>query len=116
MKYQVIKMHRSEFPDPIVIFKGDRLIIGEKYEGPESWNDWYFCETPSQTTGWVPRQVIKWLCDNQGEAQQHYSAKEMDVDEGEVLIGIRSLNGWIWCQHPVSKEEGWVPAENLVQI
>ena len=116
MKYQVIKMHRSEFPDPIVIFKGDSLIIGEKYEGPESWDNWFFCETLSQTRGWVPGQIIKWLQGNEGEAQQNYSAKEMDIEEGDILIGINHLNGWIWCQHPVSEEEGWVPAENLVQI
>ena len=45
MKYQVIKTHQSEFPNPIMISKGERLIIGEKYDEHDAWNDWYFCET-----------------------------------------------------------------------
>ncbi|PHI28902.1 SH3 domain-containing protein [Budvicia aquatica] len=99
MKYRVIKQHTSEYPNPIVMAKGDRLIIGEKFDDNQAWNDWYFCETQDRVKGWVPKQVINWLSGNQGE----------------VLTGIKELNGWIWCQHPDSKEEGWVPAENLVQ-
>lgn len=116
MKYQVIKEHRSEFPNPIIILKGDKLVIGEKSDEHEAWNDWYFCETRDQVKGWVPKQVIKWLKGNEGEALEDYTAKEMDVDEGEILSGTKILNGWIWCQNLSSKEEGWVPAENLIHI
>lgn len=116
MKYQVIKKHINEFPEPITIFKGDKLMIGEKSDAHEAWNDWYFCETQSQLTGWVPKQVIKFLKDNEGEVLENYTAKEMDVDEGEILIGERELNGWIWCKKDSSGEEGWIPSENLVHI
>ncbi len=116
MKYQVIKMHRNEFPNPIIISKGDRLIIGEKSDEHEAWDDWCFCETQDQIKGWVPKQVIKWVSDSEGEALENYCAKEMDVNDGEILIGAKILNGWVWCQNPSSKEEGWVPVENLVQI
>lgn len=109
-------MHKSEFPNPINFSKGDRLIIGEKSDEHEAWNDWYFCETQDRNNGWVPKQVIKWLGNNEGEALENYTAKEMDVDEGEVLIGIKVLNGWVWCQNPSSKEEGWVPLENLATL
>lgn len=115
MEYRVIKQHTSEFPNPMVISKGERLTVGEKSDDNEAWKGWYFCETQDQIKGWVPKQVINWLSGNQGEALENYTAKEMDVSEGEVLTGIKELNGWIWCQHPDSKEEGWVPAENLVQ-
>lgn len=116
MKYQVIKKHQSEFPNPIIFSKGERLIIGEKSDEREAWNDWYFCEAPNQIKGWVPKQVIKWLSDNEGEALEDYSAKEMDVDKGEILIGVKELNGWVWCQNSSSKEEGWVPVENLILV
>lgn len=115
-RYQVIKKHRSEFPDPVVISKGDKLVIGEKYEEHEAWNDWFFCETQDGARGWVPKQVLHWLGSHEGRALEDYSAKEMDVEKGEVLIGLKSLNGWIWCRHPSSGEEGWVPAENLVPV
>ena len=116
MKYQVIKKHKSEFPNPIIITKGDKLIIGEKSDKHEAWNDWYFCETQDQIKGWVPKQIIKWLSDNEGEVLENYSAQEMDVDEGALLTGTKKLNGWIWCQNLSSKDEGWVPLENLVQV
>ncbi len=115
MEYRVIKQHTSEFPNPMVISKGERLTVGEKSDDNEAWKGWYFCETQDQIKGWVPMQIIDWFNDHEGEARESYSAKEMDVNVGEVLTGTKELNGWIWCQHPDSKEEGWVPAENLVQ-
>jgi hypothetical protein len=116
MKYQVIKKHKSENPNPVIIFKGDKLIIGEKYHECEDWDDWYFCETPNHIKGRVPKQVIKWLSSNEGEALANYFAKEMDVEEGDLLTGTKKLNGWVWCLNLSSQEAGWVPIENLVQI
>lgn len=116
MKYQVITAHRSEYPNPIMMTKGDKLIIGEKSDDNEIWNDWYLCEAPNHVTGWVPKQVITFFNDNEGEASEDYSAKELNVEEGEHLIATKELNGWVWCQNPSSKEEGWVPLENLTQI
>ena len=43
------------------------------------------------------------------------TARELDVDEGDVLIGSRTLNGWLWC-HRLSQapaEAGWVPLAHL---
>ena len=116
MKYQVIEQHRSEFPNPIIVTKGDKLIVGEKSDENEIWNNWYLCETQHHVTGWVPGQIIKMLSDNEGEVLEDYSAKEMDVDVNDQLVGTRELNGWIWCQNLASNEEGWVPAENLKRI
>ncbi len=117
MEYQVIKRYKSECQNPIIIFKGDTFSIDEKYNDDwDGWDDWYFCETQEQIKGWVPKQVIKWLSNNEGEALANYFAKEMDVDEGELLTGIKELNGWVWCKNLSSKEEGWVPIKNLVRI
>jgi hypothetical protein len=116
MKYKVIKMHRSEYPNPIVISKGDRLMIGEKSDDHEAWEGWYFCQTLKGIQGWVPQQIIQWISEDQGEALDDYSAIEMDVDEGQVLTATKTLNGWVWCQNSDSKAQGWVPLENLIQI
>ena len=113
-KYTVIKMHTSEFENPLMLSMGDRLIIGEKSDDYEAWDGWYFCETEKHSKGWVPEQIIKWLGDKEGEALEAYWAKEMNVEKGEVLMGSQILNGWVWCQRPSTKEEGWVPLENLL--
>ncbi len=116
MKYLVIKAHRSEFPDPITLKQGDRLTIGEKYNGPEQWDGWYFCTTPGHAGGWVPQQIIERLYGDEGRALEDYTAAELDVDAGDLLTGAKTLNGWIWCRHLSEDSEGWVPLENLQRV
>lgn len=113
IKLVVTKPHRSEYPDPISFDKGAPLCIGEKYSGSENWEDWYLCSTLGQKEGWVPRQVIERINDVSGIAKEAYTAKELDVDPGEVLLGSKELNGWIWCMRLSRSEEGWVPLKNI---
>ncbi|HHR3734686.1 TPA: SH3 domain-containing protein [Salmonella enterica] len=102
--------HRSEYPDPIMFTKGTRIIIGEKYEGNEDWNDWYFCTVPNHSGGWVPAQLIE-QSDKPGHgvAKDDYTAKELDVNEGDKFQSIKYLNGWLWCRRLSDNEIGWVP-------
>jgi hypothetical protein len=51
-----------------------------------------------------------------GRALEDYTAKELNVQEGELLIGSRVLNGWLWCEKTVSTDSGWVPLENLKEV
>ncbi len=111
-QYLVIRDHTSEYPEPITFAKGAPLTVGEKYEGPESWDDWLFCETPGQKGGWVPAQIIE-IVNDKTRAREDYTARELNVREGDLLIGSRALNGWIWCSGIDSLEHGWVPLENL---
>lgn len=112
-KLVVIEPHRSEYPFPITFDKGAPLHIGEKYTGSENWEEWYFCSTPGQKDGWVPGQVIERIDDASGIAKEAYTAKELDVDTGEVLMGFKELNGWIWCRRLSQSDEGWVPLKNV---
>jgi hypothetical protein len=113
--YLVIKDHTSEFPEPITLRKGDPLVAGEKYEGPEGWDNWIFCESPGQKGGWVPAQMIEIVDDRVARAREDYTARELNVKEGDYLLGTETLNGWAWCRRCGSAESGWVPLENLVE-
>jgi len=115
-KYLVTQDHTSEYPEPITFDKGAPLIVGEKYEGPENWNDWFFCWTPGQQGGWVPAQVIEILDGQTARARESYTARELDVKQGETVLGARTLNGWVWCEHLNRSASGWVPLENLQEI
>lgn len=115
-KYLVASPHESEFPSPITFRKGDPLVVGEEYEGSEGWDNWFFCSTPGQEPGWVPGQVIERRGDSSGRALDDYTARELSVLEGELLIGTRILNGWVWCEKSGSTESGWVPLENLKEV
>ncbi|PWF23046.1 SH3 domain-containing protein [Corticimicrobacter populi] len=116
MRYIVVRPHRSEYPDPIRLVIGDVFVIGECYEGPESWDDWFFCTLPGHPGGWVPSQVIERQDDGMGRALEDYCARELDIDTGDILDGGRMLNGWIWCRRNADGESGWVPQDNLKPV
>ncbi len=115
-KYRVIRPHESEFPRPITFKKGAPLVVGEEYTGSEPWDNWFLCSTPGQEPGWVPGQVIARLDGTAGRALDDYTARELDVQEGEVLICTRTLNGWLWCEKSGGSASGWVPGDNLEEF
>ena len=108
-RYLVIQDHTSEYPEPITFEKGAPLTVGEKYEGPEGWDNWFFCESPGRKGGWVPAQIIERVEGDAGRAREDYTARELNVQQGDVLLGSRTLNGWVWCEQFGGSESGWVP-------
>lgn len=114
-EYLVVLDHVSEFPEPLTFSKGAVLSVGERYEGPEDWNDWYSCTTPGQQPGWVPSSVLEFLDDGRARALEDYTARELDVHIGETVLGSRVLQGWVWCQRPDASASGWVPLANLTK-
>lgn len=114
--YKAIKQHISEYPDPITLSKGDNITIGEEYQGPEGWDNWYLCSAEGQKDGWVPGQVIEKTSEKTGIAKEAYTARELNINEGDTLTGSRTLNGWLWCTRLSDRAEGWVPLENLQEI
>ena len=111
MEYIVIENYRTEYPNPIFLEKGEKVVIGE--ESGENWPNWIFCtKMDGSNKGWVPKQIIKQE-NNYGIISEDYSAKELDVDKGIIVEGIKELNGWLWLMNKETKEIGWVPMENL---
>lgn len=45
MKNYTVKKHRSNYPNPLTLVKGQSVIVGEVYKGTENWEDWIFCTT-----------------------------------------------------------------------
>lgn len=115
MNYIVTAAHRSEFPHPITLRRGQALVVGERYEGPEGWDDWFLCEAEGQQPGFMPAPVIGRDAQGGAFATEDYCARELDVDPGQILRGLRILNGWAWCV-PENGEPGWVPLEKLRAI
>ncbi|AIZ33180.1 SH3 domain-containing protein [Pseudomonas sp. K1(2024)] len=116
MNYVVIERHRSEYPKPISFAQGVRLQIGQRYEGDKGWEDWYLCHCAGQEAGWVPAQVIERLGVGEGRSLEPYSAHELDVDPGQVMVGLRPLNGWLWCRRQRNGELGWLPMHKLRRL
>ena len=111
--YLVIQAHASEFPAPMRVRKGDRVAVGERYDGPEGWPDWYLCTPADQEAGFVPAQFLDRHADGSATMLEDFTNKELDVAQGEILRGERELNGWVWVVRLIGEEAGWVPLENL---
>lgn len=113
MNYEVIEAHESNYPNPITIKKGTKVKVGDKYNGPENWEKWRYCYTlDNRTEGWVPEQLL--VIENEyGIILEDYTAKELNVEKGEIIKGMRELNGWLWCIKIIDGDEGWLPKEKL---
>ena len=111
MEYKVKKEYQSHYKDPITLSIGDIVILGEE-EKEEKWKGWIWAEHNSQS-GWIPLQIVEVMPESKGKIKENYSAKELDVKKGEVVVSIKEMNGWLWVMNE-KNEEGWIPAENVV--
>ncbi|MDR1134159.1 MAG: hypothetical protein LBL05_08330 [Synergistaceae bacterium] len=113
MKYIVIENHRTEFPDPIILKQGEKVIIGEE---SANWPNWVFCtKSDGSNKGWIPKQIINSESDY-GNITEDYSAKELDIDIGTIVEGMRELNDWLWLKNKKTNEIGWVPVKKLRKL
>jgi len=109
MTYIVIEQHETEYPNPIKLKAGERVIIGE--ESTDTWFNWVFCtKIDGSNEGWVPKQIIEY---DSGIISQDYSAKELNVEKGMIVEGIKELNGWLWSKIKSTDEKGWIPLEKI---
>lgn len=109
MKIKIIKSYVTVYPNPLILNPGDKIILGEE-EKEEKWLGWIFCEFKGNK-GWVPKSIIETTDNVHGVITEFYSAKELDVSEGEFLDYINALNGWLLLKNDKG-ETGWVPHEN----
>ncbi|EHW9643500.1 hypothetical protein K3295_003842 [Salmonella enterica subsp. enterica serovar Coeln] len=110
VRFTAIGRHISEYPDPLSFTRGTSLIIHERYEGKEGWDDWFYCTIPGRTGGWVPGQLLARSEETyRGIAKEDYTARELEVEKGDEVAGLRSLNGWMWCERLSDGQTGWVP-------
>lgn len=113
LDYVVVRPHTSEFPAPMILKRGDRVSVGERYDGPEGWPDWYLCSVPGQEAGFVPAQILDRHADGTATMQEDFTNRELTVVEGDELYGERRLNGWLWATRRADAATGWVPLDNV---
>ena len=112
-EYIVTKDWENSNVDPIELVLGDCVEISKVSDDISPWDNWIYCTcVRTQKRGWVPVQIIE-VTDGVGTAKEVYTAKELTVKSGDVIIGERELNGWIWATLRLSEDCGWVPKENI---
>lgn len=116
MRYYItIKKWKSNYPNPIKLEQNEIVSIKQKENDNPNWKGWIFCETLN-ASGWVPEQIINRINTNKGLIIEKYSAKEMNIYKGEIVIELKELNGWIWAKRKIGDNEGWLPKEILKEI
>ncbi|MBT3785243.1 hypothetical protein HOF92_09710, partial [bacterium] len=86
----------------------ESLSIGRRdHEFP----GWIWVETKDGNEGWAPEKILE-IVGNLGVTSENYSARELDVDQGELLDVMRELNGWFLVQKQ-NGETGWISSSCL---
>lgn len=111
--FKTTAFHRTEYECPIKLEKGESVTLGERAP-EENWKDWIWAENNRGDGGWVPVQLIDCSEDgSRGTVLEDYSARELNVDPGEEITKIKTLNGWTWVRRTSDGEEGWIPDETI---
>lgn len=108
-QYITIKTWTPVYKNPLLLYKGERVKVGRE---DDEWKGWIWCITKNNS-GWVPKQIIKFITETEGEILENYSAEELEVDLNEKISAIKETNGWILGRHERTGKEGWLPKEIL---
>ena len=115
MEYIVVKERETDYPDPIIIKKGDIVITYEKCN-VVGWKNWIKCEV-NRKTGWVPIQILKIINNWNTIANKDYTANELTIKIGDRFIKENEMNGWSFgFLKNEPKNEGWIPNENIQEM
>jgi len=111
--FKTIASHKTEYENPIKLDKGEHVKLGERAP-EENWRDWIWAESGTHKGGWVPVQLIDFSADkSSGVILENYSAKELNIEKGESVVKIKTLNGWTWVRRTSDNNEGWIPNETI---
>jgi len=118
--YLAIKDWTTTFNYPIIVSKGDKILIDllKKEDNPD-WQGWFWC-TFREAEGWIPEQIVDVIESNTISAGavviESYSAQELNVKTGENVLGEKILNGWLWCKKEGEETYGWLPLSVLEEL
>ena len=118
-KYIVVCKWVESYENPIILKKDEKVVVNLAIKETDlEWVNWVWCIAGNGMTGWVPIQILNGCETLPNEWQiaialEDYSAYELPVNQDEIVIGSRYLNGWLWCRKENSTKEGWVPIRCL---
>ncbi len=113
-KYITIRPWQGNAPYYLEVKKDDIVTIKKPLDKPE-WKDWLWCENTTNS-GFIPENIIKIIDETTGKVLEDYSAKELNVGAGEIIVGFKRHHGWLYGKHEISLDEGWLPNEILLKL
>lgn len=111
MRARILKAYQAQYPDPIVLQSGAVVSLGKT--DPE-FPGWIWATSLiSGKSGWVPEPFLARDGD-EARCLREYSARELDVREGDLVSVLEELSGWAWVESE-SGLTGWVPQSHLAR-
>lgn len=105
--FKILKTYKTQYENPIILNIGEIVKLGEE----EKWKGWIWAENKTNK-GWIPIQILEISQDKKtGKILEYYSAKELNVEQGDTIKKIKSINGWTWSKNIKNNNEGWIPDE-----
>ena len=103
---RVISGYTRVYEDPVAFRAGEPITLGRE---DDEYPGWIWCTDSRGRSGWVPLTIV----DREAAvARQDYSALELSVEPGALLMIEQEESGWALCRN-ASGERGWVPLANL---
>jgi hypothetical protein len=103
MRYIILEDRISDYPNPIILKKNQKVRIGQVYQS-DKWKNWIRCYS-EDNEGWVPEQIVRRTNDEFGIIMEDYSANELSVKKNDSIHLIRRMNGWILGYNDNKSEE-----------
>ena len=103
----MIRSYRAQYPDPIVIRRGETVALGER---DAEYPGWIWATAADGRRGWVPEHFLS-IEGNRGQTLRDYSAVELDVAEGMLVTVLEEILGWARVE--ADRGSGWVPLSHL---
>jgi hypothetical protein len=109
MRARLLSAYRNQYRTPLQFRTGQIVELGVR---DEEWPAFAWVRTPDGGAGWAPVAWLRVLDGNRAEALRDYSARELDVDGGELVKLHHEHGGWWWSER-ANGAQGWLPARDL---
>jgi uncharacterized protein YgiM (DUF1202 family) len=97
------------YTDPLTVRAGETLTVGRR---DDEWPGWVWVTNEARKSGWMPEAFVEVLAEERGKVRRDYTARELELREGETVTVLDNESGWFWAQ-TADGRTGWAPASHL---
>jgi SH3-like domain-containing protein len=109
MHATVLETYTVQYPDPINVSAGARVIVDRR---DDRFTHWLWCRGPDGREGWVPENILSSTEPGIAAVLEAYEATEAAVQAGDEVDVLREFDGFAWIQRGDGRL-GWVPSKIL---
>ena len=109
-KARVCKRYTSEFPYPLIVTKGSKVLVDNERN---DWNGWKYC-TFNGSNGWIPTSYLD-ISEQCAIVTKEYDGTELSLECGDIVEILDEEVGWYWCK-TIEGYSGWYPKNRLELI